>query len=574
MAKTRLKANQVNEDTLQDADNNTKVMVEKNANENKIRFDTAGTERMIIDETGKLGIGVASPTSPLHVYGNLDGTYIATIDNDSGSNGHGLKVTSDGTGTGTTILDVEAGSTTVFKIRGDGRVGIGVATPGSTLSVDDEIAVGEKLIHRGDPDTYLQFPGNDTMNLVAGGSSFFKFDGTDILINNANQNRDTKIMADNGAVVVHVDAGDNRVGIGTTSPTEKLDVNGTAKATTVRTALLEYTDGDDAITIEDGGYLKFHAGVKYARSVKVNSSSSPGAAGGNPDGGWAKFATFNCSGTSGLDTAASSFLITLAGMESSNNRRLDGIFMVHAKFTVNTGGNADGGSNYYESEGTRISCEPLNADYLAPAGADDFDPSTDLIMITTNDDSTPVVDLYIRSRAKAKYCFVTHLGGTGQTDTFDTDPGWTINTGEGWSATEPAAPGGSAKITGTWVSKVFSKVTAFDKMEANALEANSMTVKVRDVNSTSAVQDTDYVLRCIQNQAITITLPAKASSQGRVLVIKDTLGNANSNNITIDGDSSDTIDGSATYVISHNKEAVTLICDGINGWMITSRIRP
>ena len=108
----------------------------------------------------------------------------------------------------------------------------------------------------------------------------------------------------------------------------------------------------------------------------------------------------------------------------------------------------------------------------------------------------------------------------------------------------------------------------------SGIETSAMTVKVRDVNSTSSVLDTDYVLRCIQNQGITITLPAKSESQGRVLQFKDVLGNANSNNITIDGNGSDTIDGSATYVINHNKEGVTLVCDGINGWMIMGRIRP
>ena len=106
------------------------------------------------------------------------------------------------------------------------------------------------------------------------------------------------------------------------------------------------------------------------------------------------------------------------------------------------------------------------------------------------------------------------------------------------------------------------------------LDAKAITVNVRDVNSTSNIQATDYVLRCIQNQAITLTLPSKSTSAGRVLVFKDLFGNANTNNITIDGDGSDTIDGSATYVINHNKESVTLTCDGINGWMITSRFRP
>ena len=71
MSRTKIKASQVVEDTLEDKDGNTKVSVENSANEDKIRFTTAGTERMIIDETGKVGIGVASPTSPLHVYGSL-----------------------------------------------------------------------------------------------------------------------------------------------------------------------------------------------------------------------------------------------------------------------------------------------------------------------------------------------------------------------------------------------------------------------------------------------------------------------------------------------------------------------
>ena len=56
---------------IKDADNNTKIQVEEGSDENKIRFDTAGTERMIIDETGKVGLGVSAPTAPLHIRSNL-----------------------------------------------------------------------------------------------------------------------------------------------------------------------------------------------------------------------------------------------------------------------------------------------------------------------------------------------------------------------------------------------------------------------------------------------------------------------------------------------------------------------
>ena len=102
-----------------------------------IKLETNGVERVVVTNTG-LGVGISNPSTTLYAYADVSNAYVATIDNDAGSSAHGLKVTTDGTGTGTNILALEAASTTVFKVRGDGRVGIGVATPGSTLSVDDE----------------------------------------------------------------------------------------------------------------------------------------------------------------------------------------------------------------------------------------------------------------------------------------------------------------------------------------------------------------------------------------------------------------------------------------------------
>lgn len=52
MGRTRINANQVNEDTLQDQDGDTRVTVEKNADEDKIRFETNGIEQMLIDDKG------------------------------------------------------------------------------------------------------------------------------------------------------------------------------------------------------------------------------------------------------------------------------------------------------------------------------------------------------------------------------------------------------------------------------------------------------------------------------------------------------------------------------------------
>jgi hypothetical protein len=52
---------------LFDVDRDTGIEVEQSADEDKIRFKTGGTERAIIDNVGKVGIGISAPTTLLHV---------------------------------------------------------------------------------------------------------------------------------------------------------------------------------------------------------------------------------------------------------------------------------------------------------------------------------------------------------------------------------------------------------------------------------------------------------------------------------------------------------------------------
>lgn len=54
-------------DEIIDLDSNTSVNVETNSDENKIRFKTAGSERMIIDAAGLVGIGQTTPTAALDI---------------------------------------------------------------------------------------------------------------------------------------------------------------------------------------------------------------------------------------------------------------------------------------------------------------------------------------------------------------------------------------------------------------------------------------------------------------------------------------------------------------------------
>ncbi len=53
--------------SIEDANGDTIIQVEESSDENIIRFDTAGTERMIISATGEVGIGTTSPNVDLEV---------------------------------------------------------------------------------------------------------------------------------------------------------------------------------------------------------------------------------------------------------------------------------------------------------------------------------------------------------------------------------------------------------------------------------------------------------------------------------------------------------------------------
>lgn len=85
--------------------------------------------------------------------------------------------------------------------------------------------------------------------------------------------------------------------------------------------------------------------------------------------------------------------------------------------------------------------------------------------------------------------------------------------------------------------------------------------------TTYTATSTDEVLLCdTSGGAWTLTLPAAASNTGKVYVIKKTTSDTNA--LTIDGNSSETIDGTTTKLLFAQYESVTIICDGSNWHVI------
>ncbi len=524
--------------TIKDADGDTKVQVEESSDEDKIRFDTGGTERMIIDasgvlisgslhisgsnqegiriakgdddyrqivfendgvdganlhlsnaenlvmmnetqgkdiqfwvdpasggsniqaltikEDGKVGVGTTSPSTIFHAYGNISNEYVATIDNDQSSGGHVLKLQTDGNGSGSRILEMEDGDgDIVFRARADGRFGFGpdgVSSMGAgtfVVGIDNsshtaDIAISQRLQHRGDSNTYLDFPSADTVNLVAGGGSFLKYENSSgkILINNSNSDRDTRIMDANGDVVLHIDAGDSRVGVGTTSPSELLSLNGV----------------EPNIQFSEGGSNRAKIGINDSDNLVIHNQSS--------------------------------------------NK--------HIVFKVNDAGQ------------TR---EGLRLDGAVPE-------------VVVNQQSESLINFRVESDNNTHMLFVTGSGKVG------------INT---------SAPASTLSIMGSLALKVHSINAANDPGTSYAISTTDCVLLINTRPTAQGGIDS----------AITLTLPDASDNPGMVLTIKDAAGYCDVNAITIAASVGDNLDGNPSTTSMDLPSPASwkkLISDGANSW--------
>jgi len=209
-----------------------------------ITFRTIGTERVRISEAGNLGIGTTSPTP--YASGDrvlqINASTVADIKLTNGTTGSGA---SDGMlirqdGLSSVLWNCEAGdfrfgTSNQERVRIDsaGNVGIGTSSPNARLHV-----VGNAIIG--------QVSNSSTaarLDITAGGSGFDSiidfgyydsFDAAIWLVKRHGADGSFRIVnsgSGSEVPVITVTAGNN-VGIGTTNPGYKLQVNGSFAATT------------------------------------------------------------------------------------------------------------------------------------------------------------------------------------------------------------------------------------------------------------------------------------------------------------------------------------------------------
>jgi hypothetical protein len=203
-------------------------------------FYTSGNNvRLHIAKDGNVGIGTDNPVYDLTIGGNAVGSTGGFRINDPSNVAYGAHFSFADTPNEVHIggitnnvyndaISINRESTRTITIDGSERVGIGTASPSNKLEVNGDVAITSKLIHHGDTDTFLEFT-NNTITLDAGGEEHIKLEVGGVTINEGGQPNDFRIEGDTDTFLFFVDGSADKVGIGTSTPTALLDVDGTIK---------------------------------------------------------------------------------------------------------------------------------------------------------------------------------------------------------------------------------------------------------------------------------------------------------------------------------------------------------
>jgi hypothetical protein len=230
--------------SLQDGDGDTKIQLEESSDEDKIRFDTGGTERMLLDSNGL----------------QINTTSVANLLIDTSSDVLQLKAKKDGTDdVDLAFLTQASGGTLAERLRitGAGNLhmltGVDARIQLSTSGSGSSPNTGDNNCHvRGNDDTLI-------LNAAGNGNILFQENGTERL---------------------RVNTGGN-VGIGTTSPSHALTVNSgstgvSAKLiTTAATGYLQLENsGGDAGILSNGDNLALFTSSSGTERVRITSAGA------------------------------------------------------------------------------------------------------------------------------------------------------------------------------------------------------------------------------------------------------------------------------------------------------------
>ena len=261
------------------ATNSKRGQIRYEQNSERMKFFTAGTQKLTIDINGKVGIGSEIPAVLLDVQGHAgsgaqttirskstaanasnfvrsessDGLYIGLLKYGTSHADYGaleagggavyanssvpITIMSDG-GSGY-INFATGGNTERVRIKSDGSVGIGSTDPRANfkLDVNGDLSLGES---GGTDNTYIEQKQNGDLHLInsgrdssgaavnpTGGAGGIGINRYNTIGGDTTYFRDFTVYNGKSTKVLMVDGSESRVGIGTDAPDGKLDVRGT-----------------------------------------------------------------------------------------------------------------------------------------------------------------------------------------------------------------------------------------------------------------------------------------------------------------------------------------------------------
>jgi hypothetical protein len=202
----------------------------------------SGTTQVSIDGNGGVGIGTTANGYKLHVIGNTNivGTVTATsfIGNGAGLTG----LTNDSLWGG---VDVGLGTGIYpFNLL---NVGIGTSVPGFNLEVGSPGTGGTSLwVNNGARFDYLNASNVNITGIIT--ASSYRFNGGTGSVNAGIVTTGTLVVGTAGTVITTTSS--QLVGVGTASPREKLDVEGTLRTKVVREAVHTLSISANIVTVD------------------------------------------------------------------------------------------------------------------------------------------------------------------------------------------------------------------------------------------------------------------------------------------------------------------------------------
>ena len=250
--------------TLQQTNSGGDLRLQGGSSSGLLLFETGGSEAMRIDSNGNVGIGTSSPSSRLDLGSDVasNGYDINKITLwESGNNRYGFGVSGSQLNYITDANHVFYEDTTErMRIASGGNVGIGTSSPAGTLDVNGDIVLSGDTEHNiqklttslvtnaavetthvagrnvdiyAYDDVNIRAGGGDHVAVHAGGAERMRINSSGTMIhkgaavfNEDGGDSDFRVESDGRTGMLHVDAGNNRLGIGTSSPDELCEVNG------------------------------------------------------------------------------------------------------------------------------------------------------------------------------------------------------------------------------------------------------------------------------------------------------------------------------------------------------------